>query len=92
MSLNANISDTPFNQRSPRPPEEGVLRHHRHTYIHTNEHLNWPMGRFSEKILFAFFLLPLSDDPLTKYDYTAVHPVTSSKQIIRSIISIVGID
>ena len=31
LSLHANISDTPWDQRSPRPPEEGVLNCHRHT-------------------------------------------------------------
>ena len=34
MSLQANISDTPFNQKSPRPPEEGVLDFHTQTSGH----------------------------------------------------------
>ena len=31
VSLQPNISDTPFDQRSPRPPEEGISRRHRQT-------------------------------------------------------------
>ena len=31
MSSHANISDTLFDQRSPQPPEEGVLNCHRKT-------------------------------------------------------------
>ena len=34
VSSLANISDTPFNQKSPLPPEEGVLNYHTQTYRH----------------------------------------------------------
>ena len=34
MSLQPNTSDTPFDQKSPRPPEEGVLNCHRQTSGH----------------------------------------------------------
>ena len=34
MSLYANISDTPFDQRPARPPEKGVLNNHRQTDRH----------------------------------------------------------
>ena len=36
MSLQTNISDTPFNQRSLLPPEEGVLNCHRQTNTPTD--------------------------------------------------------
>ena len=54
MSLQANISDTPFNQKSEQPPEKGVLRRHTHTDIQTSNHLqlyDWigPVVQFSEK-------------------------------------------
>ena len=38
MLPQTNISNTPFNQRSPRPPEVGVLRRHRQKDRHTDGH------------------------------------------------------
>ena len=38
MSLHANISYTPFEQKSPQPPEEGVLNCHRQTNKQTSDH------------------------------------------------------
>ena len=38
MSSQANINNTPFNQKSPRPPEVGVSQRHRPTDIQTNGH------------------------------------------------------
>ena len=38
MSSHANISDTPLDQRSPRPPKEGVLNSHGHTDRQTDGH------------------------------------------------------
>ena len=55
MSSHANISDTPFDQRSPQPLEEGVLNCHRHTERQTDNGLGHSMtesaqwGQFSEK-------------------------------------------
>ena len=40
VSLQPNISDTPFDQKSPRPPEEGVLNCHTHTDRQTDGHRN----------------------------------------------------
>ena len=34
VSSQPNISDTPFDHKSPQPLEEGVLNSHRHTYRH----------------------------------------------------------
>ena len=36
LSTQANISDTPFGQKSPGHPEVGVLNCHRHTNRHRN--------------------------------------------------------
>ena len=36
VSSQPNISNTFFDQRSPRPPEEGVSRRHRHTTTQTD--------------------------------------------------------
>ena len=36
VSLQPNISDTPFNHKSTRPPEEGVLKHNGQTNRHTD--------------------------------------------------------
>ena len=36
MSLHAHISDTPFDEMSLQPPEEGILNCHRQTDRHTN--------------------------------------------------------
>ena len=50
VSSQPNISDWPFDQRSPRPPEVGVLQWHWHTDGHGNsmtKSAQW--GRFSEK-------------------------------------------
>ena len=49
MSLNANISDTPFDQRSLRLPDEGVLNCHTHTDIATLW-LNRPSGPIQWKV------------------------------------------
>ena len=38
LSLHSNIRRMRFDQRSPRPPEEGVLMGHRHTDRHTGGH------------------------------------------------------
>ena len=38
VSWQANISDTPFDQRSLRPPEVGVLNCHRQTHRLTDRH------------------------------------------------------
>ena len=38
VPLHANISDTPFDQKFPRPPEEGVLNCHRQTNKQTDRH------------------------------------------------------
>ena len=38
MSLNANISNTVFDQKSPQTPEEGFLNCHRQTDRHTDGH------------------------------------------------------
>ena len=40
VSLQANISDKPFNQKSPGHPEVGVLNCHRQTDRHTDGHCN----------------------------------------------------
>ena len=40
LLLQANISDTHFDQKSPRPPELGVLQRHRHTDTQTDGHHN----------------------------------------------------
>ena len=34
VSLQSNISNTPFDQKSPQPPEQGVLQRHRQTEGH----------------------------------------------------------
>ena len=36
VSSHANISNTPFDQRSPQPPGEGVLNYHRQTHRQTD--------------------------------------------------------
>ena len=38
MSSQANISNTPFDQRSQRPPEVGVSQRHRQTHKQTDKH------------------------------------------------------
>ena len=38
LSSHANISDTPFDKRSTRPPEEGVLIFHKHKDTETDRH------------------------------------------------------
>ena len=40
MSSQPNFCDTPFDQKSPQPPEEGVLRRHIQTHSQTDG-LNW---------------------------------------------------
>ena len=35
VSLRTNISDTPFDQKSPQPLEDGVLSCHEQTHRHT---------------------------------------------------------
>ena len=50
--LQPNISDTPFDQKSPQPPEEGVLNCHTHTEKKRKLQLfDWigQVGRFSEE-------------------------------------------
>ena len=37
MFLHANISDTPFDQKSPQTPEEGVLKCHKQTDRHATD-------------------------------------------------------
>ena len=49
MSLYANISDTPFDQKPTRPPEKGVLNNHRQTDRHGYSMTeSAPWGRFRE--------------------------------------------
>ena len=38
VSLQPNISNMPFDQKSPQPPEEGVLRRHRQKNRQTDGH------------------------------------------------------
>ena len=38
VSSHGNISDTPYDERSPRPPEKGVLNCHRQTHRQTDGH------------------------------------------------------
>ena len=50
VSLHANISDTPFDQRSPRPTKEVVLNCHRQTDRHGDSMTeSAQLGQFSEK-------------------------------------------
>ena len=58
MSLQANISNTPFDQKSPGHPEVGVLNGPKHKDRWTDIAtlcLNQPRGRISEKIIFIFY-------------------------------------
>ena len=74
MSLQANISDKPFDQKSPRPLEEDVLSCHTQTDRQTDGHRNsdWigPLGRFSENCLADHTLL----DFVLKYCHLGVDP------------------
>ena len=53
VSLHANISNTPFDQRSPQPPEEGVLNCPTHTNIQTDGHYD-SITIFSENLNYLF--------------------------------------
>ena len=57
VSLQPNISDTPFNQRSPRPSEESVLNFHTQTDIWTLRLYDWigPVGWFRENTIPDFY-------------------------------------
>ena len=48
VSSQANISDTPCDQKSPRPPEAGVLRRHKHKYRQTDRHMDIAVSRLNQ--------------------------------------------
>ena len=60
LLLHFNISDTPFDQKSPQPPEEGVLKCHRQTDIRTSLIYDWigPVGQFSKIKVLKYTTIP----------------------------------
>ena len=79
VSSHANISDTPFDQKSPGHPEVGVLNLHRHTYIRTLQLYDWISLGFREKSAWKcrtfpviFFCLLLDNFGLTKSCFRTV--------------------
>ena len=53
MSSHGNMRRTQFDQKSPRPPEEGVSRRHRHIDIHTDIHTDGHRNSMDESAQWA---------------------------------------
>ena len=56
LSLQANISNPPFNQRFPLPPWVGIWRWHRHTDIQTLWLYNW-IGQRADSVKMTYIKL-----------------------------------